>query len=72
MGFSLQIVSGAGLNRGFSDDAYKNAGAKIVAKDEDAYDSSEIIVRIMKPESIKEIKKDTLHFSYMDPFNMQN
>lgn len=69
MGFVLQVVSGAGLKSGFSDDAYKNAGAKIVAKEEDAYDSSEIIVRIMKPESIKGIKKDTLHLSYMDPFN---
>lgn len=69
MGFELQVVSGAGLKSGFSDDAYKNAGAKIVAKEEDAYDSSEIIVRIMKPESIKGIKKDTLHLSYMDPFN---
>lgn len=69
MGFSLQVVSGAGIKSGFSDEAYKNAGAKIVAKEEDAYDSSEIIVRIMKPESIKGIKKDTLHLSYMDPFN---
>lgn len=69
MGFVLQVVSGAGLKSGFSDDAYKNAGAKIVAKEEDAYDSSEIIVRIMKPESIKGIKRDTLHLSYMDPFN---
>ena len=69
MGFVLQVVSGAGLKSGFSDDAYKNAGAKIVTKEEDAYDSSEIIVRIMKPESIKGIKRDTLHLSYMDPFN---
>lgn len=69
MGFAFQVVSGAGVKSGFSDEAYKNAGAKIVAKEEDAYDSSEIIVRIMKPESIKGIKKDTLHLSYMDPFN---
>ncbi|MCR5189440.1 MAG: NAD(P) transhydrogenase subunit alpha, partial [Treponema sp.] len=43
--------------------------AQIVKTEEEAYDSSEIIVRIMKPESIKGIKKDTLHLSYMDPFN---
>lgn len=69
MGFEFKVVAGAGLKSGFSDEAYKTAGASIVAKEEDAYDDSEIIVRIMKPESIDGIKKDTLHLSYMDPFN---
>ena len=69
MGFEIKVVSEAGLKSGFNDEAYKTAGATIVAKEEDAYDDSEIIVRIMKPESIKGIKKDTLHLSYMDPFN---
>ena len=69
MGFEIKVVSGAGLKTGFNDEAYKTAGATIVSKEEDAYDDSEIIVRIMKPESIAGIKKDTLHLSYMDPFN---
>ena len=49
--------------------AYKAAGAKIIKKEEDGYDSSEIIVRIMKPKTTKGMKKDTFHISYMDPFN---
>lgn len=69
MGFSFQVVSGAGKKSGFSDESYVAAGAKIIEKEEDGYDSSEIIVRIMKPQSIKGIKKDTLHLSYLDPFN---
>lgn len=69
MGFSFQVVSGAGIKSGFSDESYVAAGAKIIQKEEDGYDSSEIIVRIMKPQSIKGIKKDTLHLSYLDPFN---
>lgn len=69
MGFSFQVVSGAGVKSGFSDESYVAAGAKIIEKEEDGYDSSEIIVRIMKPQSIKGIKKDTLHLSYLDPFN---
>ena len=69
LGFEIKVVAGAGLKSGFSDDAYKTAGATIVAKEEDAYDDSEIIVRIMKPTSIEGIKKDTLHLSYLDPFN---
>lgn len=69
MGFEFQVVSGAGLKSGFADDAYTAAGAKIISKEEDGYDSSEIIVRIMKPKSTKGMKKDTFHISYMDPFN---
>ncbi|MBQ1627666.1 MAG: NAD(P) transhydrogenase subunit alpha [Treponema sp.] len=69
MGFEFLVVSGAGLKSGFTDDAYASYGAKIISKEEDGYDSSEIIVRIMKPESIKGIKEGTLHLSYMDPFN---
>ncbi|MBR4374825.1 MAG: NAD(P) transhydrogenase subunit alpha [Treponema sp.] len=69
MGFEFKVVSGAGLKSGFSDEAYKTAGATIVAKEEDAYADSEIIVRIMKPTSIDGIKEGTLHLSYLDPFN---
>ena len=69
MGFEFQVVSGAGLKSGFADDAYTAAGAKIISKEQDGYDSSEIIVRIMKPKSTKGMKKDTFHISYMDPFN---
>lgn len=69
MGFEFLVVSGAGLKSGFTDDAYASCGAKIISKEEEGYDSSEIIVRIMKPESIKGIKEGTLHLSYMDPFN---
>ncbi|MGI5070605.1 NAD(P) transhydrogenase subunit alpha [Treponema pectinovorum] len=69
LGFEIKIVSGAGKKSGFSDDAYKNAGAAIVTNEEAAYEDSDIIVRIMKPESLNGIKKDTLHLSYMDPFN---
>lgn len=69
MGFEFLVVSGAGIKSGFSDESYISAGAKIIAKEEDGYESSEIIVRIIKPESVQGIKKDTLHLSYMDPFN---
>ena len=69
MGFEFKVVAGAGTKSGFSDEAYKNVGATIVAKEEDAYDDSEIIVRIMKPTSIDGIKSGTLHLSYLDPFN---
>ncbi len=68
LGFSVKVVSGAGVTSGFSDAAYEKAGAVIVAKEQDGYDS-EIVLRIMKPESTKGLKAGTLHLSYLDPFN---
>lgn len=67
--FSFKVVSGAGLKSGFSDDEYREAGAEIVASNEAGYKGSEIIVRILKPEKIEGIEKDSLHISYLDPFN---
>ncbi len=69
MGFEFKVVSGAGIKSGFSDEAYKEAGATVIAKEEDGYADSDIIVRILKPTKIDGIKKDTLHISYLDPFN---
>lgn len=69
LGFEIKVVSDAGIKSGFDDESYKNAGASIIQKEEDGYEDSDIIVRIMKPESVKGIKKNTFHLSYMDPFN---
>ena len=63
MGFSFKVVSGAGIKSGFSDEAYKEAGAEIVSSNEAGYADSEIVVRILKPESTEGLKKDTLHLS---------
>lgn len=69
MGFEFRVVSGAGTKSGFSDEDYKKAGAEIVAREEDALGSSEIVLRIMKPEGAKGLAKDSMHISYLDPFN---
>ena len=68
MGFSFKVVRGAGLKSGFSDAAYEKAGAVLIDKEEQGYDS-EIVLRILKPQSAAGLKPDTLHLSYLDPFN---
>ena len=68
MGFSFKVVRGAGIKSGFSDAAYEKAGAVLIDKEEQGYDS-EIVLRILKPQSADGLKKDTLHLSYLDPFN---
>ncbi len=69
MGYVFYVVSGAGTKSGFTDEAYEKAGAKIVKSEEEAYADIEIVVRIMKPENAKGLRKDTLHISYLDPFH---
>lgn len=69
MGFEIKAVSGTGAKSGFSDDAYEKAGAVLVSSNEEGYKGSDIVLRIMKPESIEGIESGTLHLSYLDPFN---
>ena len=69
MGFEFTVVSGAGAKSGFDDAAYEAVGAKIVKSEQEALDDAEIVVRILKPESAKGLKPDSLHVSFLDPFN---
>ena len=68
MGFSCKVVRGAGAKSGFSDAAYEKAGAVLIDTEQEGYDS-EIILRILKPQSAAGLNPDTLHLSYLDPFN---
>ena len=68
MGFSFKVVRGAGVKSGFSDAAYEKAGASLIDKEEQGYDS-EIVLRILKPQSAEGLKPGTFHISYLDPFN---
>lgn len=69
MGYEIKAVKGTGKKSGFNDEAYEKAGAVLVASNEEGYKGSDIVLRIMKPESIDGIESGTLHLSYLDPFN---
>lgn len=68
LGFSCKVVRGAGAKSGFSDAAYEKAGAVLIGSEQEGYDS-EIVLRILKPQSADGLRPDTLHLSYLDPFN---
>ena len=51
MGFTFKVVSGAGVKSGFTDAAYEKAGAQIIPDEKAGYADSEIVLRIMKPDS---------------------
>ena len=69
MGFEFSVVSGAGIKSGFSDESYRAAGAEIIGSNELGYANAEIVVRLLKPDSAEGIRENTLHLSYLDPFN---
>jgi len=70
MGYELFVQSEAGITIGFSDEDYKEAGAKIVETLQEGCDICDIVVRINKSdESINGMREGTLHISSFDVFN---
>lgn len=69
LGFTIKVVTGAGQKSGFSDSDYIASGASIVDSNESGYAGSDIIVRLMKPDSAHGIEANALHLSYLDPFH---
>ncbi len=71
LGAEISIEKELGASIGISDDDYKKAGATI-AKDRDSLlSSSDIILRIKKPniDEITKLKKGSIQISFLDPFN---
>ncbi len=65
-GHTVYIQSTAGLGSGFSDQVYKDAGAKIKDTIEETYAIAEMIMKVKEPikSEYKLIKKDQLVFTY--------
>lgn len=71
LGAEILIETGAGANAGFADEEYSEAGARISTNRDETLSGSDIILRLRKPptEEIGKLKKNTIHISYLDPFN---
>ncbi|MEZ4955567.1 MAG: alanine dehydrogenase [Saprospiraceae bacterium] len=65
-GHTVYVQKSAGESSGFTDSAYKNAGAKILPNIEDCYKKAEMIMKVKEP--IKQeydlIREDQLVFTY--------
>ncbi|HLE83765.1 MAG TPA: alanine dehydrogenase, partial [Thermoanaerobaculia bacterium] len=48
-GHRVVVESGAGLGSGFEDDAYREAGAEILATPEEVWASCEMIIKVKEP-----------------------
>jgi len=69
-GAEIQIEQSLGNTIGFDDEAYKKAGATVVDRGK-LIETSDIILRLRKPpiEEVPSLKKNSIHVSFLDPFN---
>ncbi|MBX3706278.1 MAG: Re/Si-specific NAD(P)(+) transhydrogenase subunit alpha [Pseudomonadales bacterium] len=70
-GFEVTIEGGLGLQAGYTDAAYAEAGAKVEGDREGMLRRADIVLRVRKPEpaEVGLLKAGALHVSFLDPFN---
>ena len=71
LGFDVMVEAGVGLASGVEDDAYRDAGADVVTDIASAVVSSEVVLRVRppRPEDVDLLPEQSLHLSFLDPFN---
>ena len=71
LGFDVMVETGLGSASGLPDADYQAAGADVVRDIASAQVSSEVVLRVRKPsqEDVEYLAEDTLHVSFLDPFN---
>ena len=71
LGFKVEVEAEIGKTLYLSDDSYKKTGAIISKNRDSSFSSSDITCRINKPEKdeISSLKKNSVHISFLDPFN---
>jgi NAD(P) transhydrogenase subunit alpha len=70
MGISVSIESGAGKGASFTDDMFKDAGAKIVKSAAEACDKADIVLCVQQPstEELKAVPKGALLIGMLNPY----
>ena len=71
LGLEVVIEEGLGSSVFIEDDLYSEVGAIISDSRDTAFNSADIVCRINKPykEEIANLKKKSIHISFLDPFN---
>ncbi len=70
-GADVHIESGMGAAVRIEDTAYEAAGAKIVSDRTALLNNADIVLRLRKPtlDEVSQLKKGSIHISFLDPFN---
>ena len=71
LGISVEVEASLGKTIQISDDLYASSGASISNDRNSSLSSSDVTCRINKPEKeeISFLKKNSIHISFLDPFN---
>jgi alanine dehydrogenase len=66
-GHSVLVESGAGTGSGFSDDAYREHGAEILATPEDIFARADMVMHVKEPQPAEydRLRKDQILFTYL-------
>tara|TARA_B100001057_G_scaffold5036_1_gene4552 strand:+ start:580 stop:1698 length:1119 start_codon:yes stop_codon:yes gene_type:complete len=66
-GHQVLVQSNGGFEAGFTDEDYKNAGAKIIDSAEEIFKKSEIIVKVKEPQmsEVKMIREGQIIYTYL-------
>ena len=70
-GAEVAVESGMGMPSQHADDAYTEAGAKVVLDRETALSEADLVLRLRKPppEEVRKMGDGSIHVSFLDPFN---
>ena len=71
LGLDVMVEAGVGLASGEPDEAYAAAGADVISDIDSALVSSDVVLGVRKPSPAVAdlLAEDTLHVSFLDPFN---
>ena len=71
LGIDVSIETGLGESVFVSDELYAEAGAKISTDRNASFSSADVVCKLNKPnkDEIQFLKKDSIHISFLDPFN---
>src|SRR5437867_5237930 len=66
-GHDVVVETGAGAGSGFTDDAYKTAGARVVGSVEEVFAAAELIVKVKEPQPVEvaRLRPDQVLFTYL-------
>ena len=67
---SLKVEQSLGIDSGYFDEEYAQAGAEIIRDRASAMAGADVVFRVLKPhpEEIGNLKKGALHLSFLNPF----
>ncbi len=70
-GAEVLVETGLGAGCGYHDELYEEAGARVAGERRELFEKADIVLRVHKPgaNEIAQLKKGTIHISYLDPFN---